>query len=146
MANSAETAKGAADRVTAAGSQAFKETVDKSLAAISDLNSQSKLNAEAVVASVQAATRGAETLGAQMVAYAKKSAEDNTTALRSLSSAKSLQEAVELQTTFAKSALEAYMSEVSRWTETVSASMRESMRPINERASATVQQFQAARH
>jgi len=80
------------------------------------------------------------------VAYAKKSAEDNTTALRSLSSAKSLQEAVELQTTFAKSALEAYMSEVSRWTETVSASMRESMRPINERASATVQQFQAARH
>lgn len=145
MANTAETAKATADRLADAGSQAFKETVDKSLAALTDLNGQSKRNMEAVVASVTAATKGAESLGAQALAYAKKSAEDNLAAARSLTSAKSLQEAVELQTAFAKSALDGYLSEVNRWSDTVSATVRESMRPINERVSAAVDQFQSAR-
>lgn len=145
MANTAETAKATADRIADAGSQAFKEGVDKSLAAMADLNVQSKLNIEAVTASVTAATKGAESLGAQVVAFAKKSAEDNTAALRSLSSAKSLQEAIELQTSFAKSSMEAYLAEMNRWSETVSSSVRESLRPINERTTAMVQQFQAAR-
>lgn len=145
MATTAETAKATADRFAEAGSQAFKETVDKSLAAISDLNVQSKRNLEAVVASATAATKGAETLGAQALAFAKKSAEDNVAAAKSLGSAKSLQEAVELQTAFAKTAIESYLAEVNRWSDTVSATVRESLRPINERVSATVDQFQAAR-
>jgi phasin family protein len=145
MANTAQTAKATADRIADAGSKAFKDGVDKSLAAMADMNVQSKLNIEAVTASVTAATKGAESLGAQVVAYAKKSAEDNTAAMRSLSSAKSLQEAIELQTSFAKSAMEAYLAEMSRWSETVASSVKESMRPINERTSAVVQQFQTAR-
>lgn len=145
MANTAQTAKATADRIADAGSQAFKESIDKSLAAVSDINVQAKLNVEAVVASVAAATKGAESLGSQAMAFAKKSHEDNTAALRNLSSAKSLQEAVELQTTFAKTAMEAYLAEVTRWSDTVSSSVRESMRPINERATAVVQQYQVAR-
>jgi phasin family protein len=145
MANTAQTAKATADRIADAGSKAFKDGVDKSLATMADMNVQSKLNIEAVTASVAAATKGAESLGAQVVAYAKKSAEDNTAALRSLSSAKSLQEAIELQTSFAKSAMEAYLAEMTRWSETVSSSVKESMRPLNERTSAVVQQFQTAR-
>ena len=145
MANTAQTAKATADRIADAGSQAFKESIDKSLAAVSDINVQAKLNVEAVVASVTAATKGAESLGSQAMAFAKKSHEDNTAALRNLTSAKSLQEAVELQTTFAKTAMEAYLAEVTRWSDTVSSSVRESMRPINERATAVVQQYQVAR-
>ncbi len=145
MANPAETAKATADRIADAGSQALKQSIDKSLAAVSDINVQAKLNVEAVVASVTAATKGAESLGSQAMAFAKKSHEDNTAAFRSLSTAKSLQEAVELQTTFAKTAMEAYLAEMTRWSETVSSSMRESLRPINERATAVVQQYQVAR-
>ena len=145
MANTAETAKATADRLADTGSQAFKQTVEKSLSAMSEVNVQSKRNLEAMVASVTAATKGAESLGAQALAYAKKSAEDNVSAAKTLGSAKSLQEAVELQTAFAKSAIEAYLAEVNRWSDTVSATVRESMRPINERVSATVDQFQAAR-
>lgn len=145
MANTAQTAKATADRIADAGSQAFKESIDKSLATVSDINVQAKLNVEAVVASVTAATKGAESLGSQAMAFAKKSHEDNTAALRNLSSAKSLQEAVELQTTFAKTAMEAYLAEMTRWSDTVSSSVRESMRPINERATAVVQQYQVAR-
>jgi len=138
-------AKATADKFTEAGTKAFKDSVEKSLVTIADLNNQSKANLEAVVASVTAATKGAESLGAQAMAFAKKTAEDNTAAARSLTSAKSLQEAVELQTAFAKSSLEAYVSEMTRWTETVSASVKDTLRPINERVTAVVDQFQAAR-
>ena len=80
-----------------------------------------------------------------MTAYSKKAAEDHMTATKTLTGAKSLQEAVELQTTYAKSFLDSYLAELNRWSDTVSGSVRESMRPINERVSAVVEQFQTAR-
>ncbi len=145
MATAADTAKATAERFAETGNQAFKDGVEKSMAAFADLNTQAKRNMEAVVASVTAATKGAETLGAQAMAYSKKSVEDQVAAAKSLSSAKSLQEAVELQTTYAKSFLDAYLAEVNKWSDTVSGSVKESMRPINERVSAVVEQFQTAR-
>ncbi|WP_309604659.1 TIGR01841 family phasin, partial [Phenylobacterium sp.] len=60
-------------------------------------------------------------------------------------SAKSVQEVVELQTSFAKSALETYMAEMGRMSETVSASVKDSMKPLNERMTAMVERLQAAR-
>ena len=145
MATTAETAKATAERFAQSGNQAFKDTVEKSLAAVADMNSHSKRNLEAVVASVTAATKGAETLGAQVTAYSKKTAEDHLAAAKTLSSAKSLQEVVEFQTAYAKSFLDAYLAEMNRWSDTVSGSMKESLRPINERVSAVVEQFQTAR-
>ena len=145
MATAAETAKATAERFAETGNQAFKESVEKSLAAFADINSHSKRNLEAVVASVTAATKGAETLGAQVTAFSKKAAEDHMAATKTLTSAKSLQEAVELQTTYAKTFLDAYLAEMNKWSDIVSGSVKESMRPINERVSAVVEQFQTAR-
>jgi len=145
MATAAETAKATAERFAETGNQAFKESVEKSLAAFADINSHSKRNLEAVVASVTAATKGAESLGAQVTAYSKKAAEDHIAATKTLTGAKSLQEAVEFQTAYAKSFLDGYLAEMNRWSDIVSGSMKESLRPINERVSAVVEQFQTAR-
>jgi phasin family protein len=145
MATAAETAKATAERFAETGNQAFKESVEKSLAAMADLNSHSKRNLEAIVASVTAATKGAEALGAQVSAYSKKAAEDHIAATKTLTGAKSLQEAVEFQTAYAKSFLDAYLAEMNKWSDTVSGSVKESLRPINERVSAVVEQFQTAR-
>ena len=145
MATAAETAKATAERFAETGNQAFKESVEKSLAAFADINSHSKRNLEAVVASVTAATKGAETLGAQVTAFSKKAAEDHMAATKTLTSAKSLQEAVEFQTSYAKTFLDAYLAEMNKWSDIVSGSVKESMRPINERVSAVVEQFQTAR-
>ena len=145
MATAAETAKATAERFAETGNQAFKDSVEKSLAAMADINAHSKRNLEAVVASVTAATKGAESLGAQVTAYSKKAAEDHMAATKTLTSAKSLQEAVEFQTAYAKSFLDSYLAEMNRWSDTVSGSVKESLRPINERVSAVVEQFQTAR-
>ena len=68
----------------------------------------------------------AESLGAQAMAFSKTSFETQVAAAKSLAGAKSVQEVVELQTAFAKSALETYMAEMGRMSETVSASVKDS--------------------
>jgi phasin family protein len=141
----AESIKTTVEQVASSTNLAFKDAVEKSLAAITDANGASKKNLEAVIASVTAATKGAETLGAQAMAYSKKSVEEQVAAAKSLAGAKSIQEVVELQTSFAKTALEAYMAEVGKMSETVSASLKDSMKPINERVTALVERVQAAR-
>ena len=141
----AETVKNTVEQFTTAGNVAFKDAVEKSLASLNEVNAHSKKNLEAVIASVTASTKGAEALGAQAMAYSKKAVESQVAAAKSLSGAKSIQEVVELQTTFAKSALEAYMAEVGKMSEIVSASMKDSLKPLNERVTAAVERLQAAR-
>lgn len=145
MENGAETIKANVDRLTAAGNQAFREGVERSLSGLNDLNAHSKRNLEAVVESVTAATRGAEALGAQALSWSKSSWDQNVQAAQALTSAKSVQEAVELQTQWAKSAMETYMAELNRWNDTVSASVKDTFKPLNERMTATVERFQSAR-
>lgn len=145
MAKPAETLNTTVEQFTTAGNQAFKDSVEKSLSALNDFNAQSKQNLEAVVASVTAATKGAESLGAQSIAFSKKSVEDAVAAAKTLSGAKSIQEVVELQTSFAKTALESYLAELNKASEIVSASVKESLVPLNARVTAAVEKFQAVR-
>jgi phasin family protein len=144
-ATGAETIKSTMDQFTTAGNQAFKDSIEKSLSALGEVNTHSKKNLEAAVASVTAATKGAEALGAQAMAYSKKAMDDHVAAAKSLSSAKSVQEVVELQTAYAKSALEAYIAQLNKASETVAASVKESFYPLNERMSAFAERFQSAR-
>jgi len=143
--SAAETVKSTVEQFTTASNTAFKDGVEKTLAAISEANIYSKKNMEAVVASVTAAAKGAETLGAQAMAFSKKTYDDQVAAARTIASAKSVQDVVELQTTFAKSFIESYISEVGKLTETVSASVKDSIKPLSERVTDVVERVQAAR-
>ena len=141
----AEAAKSTVEQFTAASNVAFKEGVEKGLAALNEMNTHSKKNLEAVVASATASAKGAEALGAQAMAFSKANFDTQVSAAKSLAGAKSVQEVVELQTSFAKTALETYMAEFAKMSDTVSASVKESMKPLNERVTATVEKFQAVR-
>ncbi len=145
MATGAETLKTTVEQFTTAGNQAFKDNVEKSLATLNEVNAYSKKNLEAVVASVTAATKGAEALGAQVMAFSKKSMEDQVAAAKALAGAKSVQEAVELQTAWVKAAMEGYMAEASKMGEVVAASVKDAVKPLNERVTATVEKLQAAK-
>lgn len=145
MTTASDTVKMTVDQFATAGNQAFKDSVEKSLTALNEVNAQGKRNMEAVAASVTAAAKGAETLGAQVVAYSKTAFEAQVAQAKSLATAKSLQEVVELQTAFAKSMMEGYIAEMNRASEVVSSTVKDSLRPLNERATSVVEQFQAAR-
>ena len=134
-----------AETAQAAGAKVFREGVERSVAGLSELNAQGKKNLEAMVESTTAAQRGAEALGQQALADSKKSWEDGVSAAQSIAQARSVQEAIELQTSFAKSAMETYIAEMTRMTETFTTSVKDSLQPLNARVSAQVETFQAAR-
>ena len=144
MATSTQTTKTAQDYFQASNT-AFKDGIEKSIAAMYEMNAHSKKNLEAMMASMTAATKGAETVGARAIAYSKKSVEDQIAASKALAGAKSVQEVLELQTAFAKTAFEAMVAEVNEIAGTVSGSVKEVMSPINERVTAMVERVQAVR-
>lgn len=144
MVDGVETLKSTVEQFTAAGNQAFKDNIEKSLVALTEFNTHSKQNLEALVASTTAATKAAEAIGAETLAYSKKAFEDQVAAAKSLAGAKSVQEAVELQTAFAKTALEGYLAQFGKVSELFAASVKETVKPLNERVAAVVERAQAA--
>ncbi|KPF79090.1 phasin family protein [Brevundimonas sp. AAP58] len=137
--------KAQAETVQAAGVKAVREGMEKTTASLNELAAHSKSNLDALTASATAAQKGAEALSAQALSYGKTSWENSVAAAQSMAQARSIQELIELQTNFAKSAMETHLSEVTKMTETLTASVKDSFKPINERVTATVEKFQAAR-
>ena len=137
--------KAQAEKFQATGTQALRDGMEKTSASMAELSAQSKQNLEALTASATAAQKGAEALSAQALNYGKTSWEHGVAAAQTISQARSIQELIELQTNFAKSAVETYLSEVTKATETLTGSVKDSFKPINERVTASVEKFQAAR-
>ena len=137
MATTAQSAKAAADF----GHEAFKTTVDRSIAAFDGFASNSKLNLEAMADSAAAAAEGAQELSAQAATYTKQALENHVAVAKKLAAAKSMQEALDIQTGYAKTAMEGYLAEMTRWSDAFTASFQRSVKPINERFAAAAEQF-----
>lgn len=137
----ATTAQSAATQAADFGHQAFKTTVDRSIAAFDGFAVNSKLNLEALADSVGAAAEAAQSLSAQAAAYTKKALEDHVAVSKKLAAAKSVQEAFDIQTGYAKSAMETYLAELTRWSDSMTSSMQRSLKPINDRVAAAAEQF-----
>ena len=143
--SAAAKAKAQAETFQAAGANAFREGIDKSVASMGELNAHGKKNLDALVESAAVAQKGAEALSQQAMGFAKASWEDGVAASKDLSGARSVQEFFELQTTWAKKAMERYVAELSKTNEIVTTTVKDSFKPINERVTASVETFQAAR-
>ena len=144
-ASAAAQATAQAETAQAAGVNAFREGVDKSVASLGELNAHGKKNLDAMVESVTVAQKGAEALSQQALGFAKTSWEDGVAASKELSTARSVQEFFELQTAWAKKSMERYVAELTKTNEIVTATVKDSIKPINERVTASVETFQAAR-
>jgi phasin family protein len=139
----ATNAQNAASQAADFGHQAFKTTVDRSIAAFDGFAVNSKLNLEALADSVGAAAEAAQSLSAQAAAYSKKALEDHVTVSKKLAAAKSVQEAFDIQTGYAKSAMETYLAELTKWSDSMTSSFQRSLKPINDRVAAAAEQFSA---
>ncbi|NBB65964.1 TIGR01841 family phasin [Pseudomonas sp. ODNR1LW] len=142
---SAAKAKAQAENFQAAGVKAMREGIEKSVASLTELNTHGKKNLDAMVESATVAQKGAEALSQQALGFAKASWEDGVAASKELSTARSVQEFFELQTAWAKKSMERYMSELTRTNEILTSTVKDSLKPINDRVSESVEAFQAAR-
>lgn len=133
------------ETVTAQSNAAFKQGYERMTTAASEMNAFAKESMEAFTASAKTAGKGAEEVNARLLAYMKSSLEHGMAAAKSMTAAKSFQEIVELQADYAKSALDAYLTELNKITDLVAASAKESLKPLNERATAFVTIMQTQR-
>jgi len=133
------------EQMTTAGNEAFKEGFEKSLKSVNELNAFQKENAEAVIASATIAGKNAEMLNSNAVAYAKTSMESAVAATKALTSAKSVQDMIEVQTDFVKSSMDMFLAELNKTSEIYSGAVKDVTKPINDRFAASVEMVQSAR-
>jgi phasin family protein len=126
-----------------AGADALKAGFDKAIAGYDSVVGYGKDTAEALIKSATVAGKGAESLHNEIYAYTKLSMEDSIAAGKAILGAKSVHEAVELQTGFAKAAFENYVAELTKFNQLFTATAKESFAPLQGRAQAWVATVQA---
>jgi len=141
-ARAAKSATEAFEQATTVSSEAVRENFDRGLAALSEASAFGKQNVEAWVASAAAAQKGIEAISARSVAFSKQALENHVAATKSILTSKSVQEFVEKQNDYAKSSFEAYVAELSSFSDLFSGVAKETFQPINERFNAVGQLIQ----
>jgi phasin family protein len=121
---------------SAAGQHQMKEGMERSMAAMAEVGAFGKENVEALVASATAATKGLEAVSARAVAYSKTAMENHLAAAKAIMTSKSVQEVLERQAEYARSAFDGYVAEMGKMTELLSGVTKDAVKPINERVSA----------
>jgi phasin family protein len=127
------------------GTEALKTNFDKAVKGYDQMLGFTKETVEAYVKAANVAGKGAETLHNEIYAYSKQSIEDSIAAAKAVMASKSAHEAFELQTGFAKSAFEAYVGQLTKLSELMTATSKESLAPIQGRVQAWVDVVQSAR-
>lgn len=79
-----------------------------------DLQKMNQTGMESAIKAIGQMNKGWQAIAAEMTDYSKRSFEDGTHTIEKLMSAKSLEHAVEIQTTFAKRAYDEYMHQLQK--------------------------------
>lgn len=119
----------------------FKEGVEKVMKTTEELVAFNQGNYEAFVKSSQIWVAGVQDLSRQVAASAQASFEEGVANFKALTSVKSLKEAIDLQSSLARSALEKTMAESSKLTDASVKLTEQAIAPIAARVSLAVQKF-----
>lgn len=147
-AKAAEALNGAAEGIETAfktGTEALKVSFEKAVKNYDQLLGYGKDTVEAYVKSANAAGRGAEILHNELYAWSKQSIEESITTAKAVLASKSVHEAFELQTDYARNAFDAYVGGLTKLSELVVSTSKEAFEPLQGRITAWVEAVQTAR-
>lgn len=137
--------KDSAETVAKNGAEAFKNGFEKAAKGYDQVLGFGKENVEAYLKAANAAGKGVETLQNEMYMFSRQSVEETLAATKAVLSAKSVHEAFEIQSDFAKSAFETYVGQINRVNEIFLSATKEAFEPIQGRVQAWVETVQSAR-
>jgi phasin family protein len=121
-----------------------KEGVDKAMKTAEELVAFSQGNMEALVKSSQIWATGVQDLSKHIAAAAQASLDESMSAFKALTSVKSLKDAFELQSSFARSALEKSLAESGKLTDASFKLTEQALAPITARVTVAVEKFAKA--
>lgn len=139
-----ETLDAALKAGTEAAAKAFsmgKDRVELVAKQVDEFASFNKGNVEAFVQAGNVTAKAIEAINAELLAFSKSSLEDSLAAAKHLMSAKTLNELVELQSNFAKSALDSYLQETTKLGELSARVAQEVFEPLNARLQMAVEKM-----
>ena len=152
MANKTKTAgekiNGSAENIETAfktGAESLKAGFEKAVKNYDQFVGFGKETVEAYAKAANVAGKGVETLHNELYTYSRQSIEDSIAATKALMGSKSVHEAFELQTDFAKTAFDAYVGEMTKISELFVATTKQAFEPIQGRYQAWVEVVQNTR-
>jgi phasin family protein len=116
-----------------AGAHAMKEGFEKTAKMFEGAVEFSKANLDAYIQSVTIAGEGFKTISTEISLYSKKVIEEATAATKAIMQTKSVHEAMEIQSSFAKMAFAAYLGQIKLLNELIVGSMKDSLEPLKDR-------------
>jgi phasin family protein len=140
-----EKATATAETALENGAAVLKTGLEKALKGYDAFVGYGKETADAVTKSATVAGKGAEAINSEIYSYSKQSVEDAVAATKAVMGSKSIHEAFEFQTDFAKSAFEAYVAEMSKLSELATATTKDIYAPFKGRVQAWLDTVQAVR-
>ena len=145
-------AKTAAEKTTASaettflnGAEAMKAGFEKAVKSYDTVLGYGKDTVEAYMKSATIAGKGVETINTELYSYSKDAIEESIAAGKAILGSKSVHEAFELQTDYAKSAFEAYVGELTKFSELLTSTTKSTFAPLQGRVQAWVEVVQSAR-
>jgi phasin family protein len=127
------------------GVETAREGFERAAAGFDNLATFNRHNIEAFIRSANAAAKGFEQINSEILTFSRQALEDGVAAAKAVMTSKSLQEAVEVQSDFAKTAFDTYVGQVSKMGDLVSTVTRDAFEPFNDRVKAIVELVQTQR-
>ena len=140
-----EKATASAETALENGTIALKTGLEKAMKGYDAVLGYGKDTAEAVMKSATVAGKSAETINSEIYSFSKQSIEDTVAAAKAVMGSKSVHEAFEYQTDFAKSVFESYVAELSKISELATSATKDSFAPFKGRVQAWLDVVQTAR-
>src|ERR1700729_1717402 len=125
-------AKTAAEKTTASaettflnGAEAMKAGFEKAIKGYDTVLGYGKDTVEAYMKSATVAGKGIETINSEIYSFSKDAIEESIAASKAILGSKSIHEAFELQTDYAKSAFESYVGELTKFSDLLTSTTKE---------------------
>jgi phasin family protein len=127
------------------GSEALKTGFEKVAKNYDHFVGYGRETVEAYMKAANVAGKGVETLQSEIYTFSKQSVEESIAATKALMGTKSIHEAFELQTDFAKSAFDSYVGQMTKLSEIVFSTAKDAFEPLQGRVQAWVEVVESSR-
>jgi phasin family protein len=136
MAKSNKAAHEAVQQAMKDGNEVMKNGMENWTKAYERFAGFGKENVEAYMQSATAFAKAFERINSEVFSFSKQQVEDGVAAFKAVSGAKSLHEAWEVQSDFAKSALDAYVAQATKINDLVMDAAKQAAEPMTARFTA----------
>lgn len=125
--------------------EAVRENMDRMMGLAGEMTELSREGFTAATESAQLSAKGMQEFNSRAMMFFQGAMQSGVEVSKSVATAKSVQEAMELQASFAKTAFDTYMKQVGEMAGLCATTMKDAAAPLNAHAGTVVEKFQAVK-